>query len=503
MQVYRAANIEEAIETAYRLRDQGKYDWFRGQVQAWPPMSSLHRLYVRDDPGGAELLAERIELFYRWASKTPELRYLTEDTHVNEFCAVLQHYGVPTNYIDFTTDPGVAGYFAADASTPPTTPCESVIYCLKAEDLRGFWDVMKTVPGREGAAVEPIVVDVQNLWRLQAQSGVFIYAAYNWDIDYPLDRILFPYSGYPAYPSREQIYPEHKSALEQQLDQFFFIERGAQGRKAMLGMKEALEAQGQKPAWIEYDDASTHYVVEAFTSAVEMHPSWHPDELLPWHQVPDEQFDESIGASKKLRLRPELGPEEVGRAVAFGVRQALRADGDLRRLSVDWEITDGPASLDTSLLREALRQVWNGMRRLPFEGEDVAAAFANTCRLFMHEERLSSSLDGALQAAGHALSAPIYVEFAADDYSYSRGYASRGALRGAMRPDLPQLLEPEYRDRASDPEQVLLMMYDPRLLFDFAAFRRLFASDVIPTQVAIRRSLTLFNPARLSTFGLP
>jgi hypothetical protein len=42
----------------------------------------------------------------------------------------------------------------------------------------------------------------------------------------------------------------------------------------------------------------------------------------------------------------------------------------------------------------------------------------------------------------------------------------------------------------------------PKLLFDFVAFSHLFAQEVIPTQVATRRSLMLFNPARLITFGL-
>jgi hypothetical protein len=37
-----------------------------------------------------------------------------------------------------------------------------------------------------------------------------------------MDKILFPYRGYPAFPPRSVIYPEKKSSLENLLDHFFF-----------------------------------------------------------------------------------------------------------------------------------------------------------------------------------------------------------------------------------------------------------------------------------------
>ena len=49
---------------------------------------------------------------------------------------------------------------------------------------------------------------------------MFLYVNYNWDVDYPMGRIVFPYQGYPVTPTREGIYPEDRSALEQLLDEY-------------------------------------------------------------------------------------------------------------------------------------------------------------------------------------------------------------------------------------------------------------------------------------------
>jgi hypothetical protein len=64
------------------------------------------------------------------------------------------------------------------------------------------------------------------------------------------------------------------------------------------------------------------------------------------------------------------------------------------------------------------------------------------------------------------------------------------------------LLVPDQQSKVSSCAQIFLLIYNPRLLFVFEEFVRLFASEVIPAQVAIRRPLVLFNPAKLLTFGM-
>ena len=207
--VFEVATVEEAIELAQRLKAKGRYDWFRGQVQDWPPYSSSYRAQYGDDAAKWERVKLRQRLFAMWVAQVPELRYLLEPEHVHDFCAVIQHYGIPTHYIDFTTDPAVAGFFAADTQLPPSGEC-SCIYCLNTESLKQYWDALKDTDMFGDGAIELATIDVRNLWRLQAQRGAFVFANFNWDIFCPLDRIIFPYTRYPAYPTREQVYPRDK-----------------------------------------------------------------------------------------------------------------------------------------------------------------------------------------------------------------------------------------------------------------------------------------------------
>jgi len=47
MHVYRAADLNEAVELATALKNQGRYCWFRGQRQNWALKSSFLRFPPR------------------------------------------------------------------------------------------------------------------------------------------------------------------------------------------------------------------------------------------------------------------------------------------------------------------------------------------------------------------------------------------------------------------------------------------------------------------------
>lgn len=49
-----------------------------------------------------------------------------------------------------------------------------------------------------------------------------------------MDRILFPHTGYPSYPTHDYIYPKEKSALELLLHKYIDIEKKYFGNKAVL-----------------------------------------------------------------------------------------------------------------------------------------------------------------------------------------------------------------------------------------------------------------------------
>src|SRR5271167_4918820 len=122
---YRKRNVEEAVEVATSFRREGRYDWFRGQVRDWAPYSSLLRVYAAKSPELNERVRRRLGLFYRWVEITPKLKELLDDLH--RLNAVAQHYGIPTHFIDFTTEPAVAGFFAADSKEPPKAGTKACI----------------------------------------------------------------------------------------------------------------------------------------------------------------------------------------------------------------------------------------------------------------------------------------------------------------------------------------------------------------------------------------
>lgn len=502
METMRVGSIEAAVDLATRFRDEGRYDWFRGQTRAWPPVSSLYRLYQRQNPDEDARYQARLDLFCEWLADTDELRHLLEEAHAHECYAVLQHYGVPTHYIDFTTEPGIAAFFAADVKSSPPEPGESVIYCLDSADLTEFWETMVDVQARPEATIELVTPNVDHLWRLQAQRGVFVSADYNWEIDYPLDRIVFPASGPPAYPTVEQIYPLHKSPLEQMLDRYFDIEQRAFGRKAVREILDELKRGGARISWIRQPTPEGNFHPAAFEDPASLRTLWTDLETAPWRQPAPVTKWTSGTTLERLRLGPAMSSRDVGQTGAYGVRQALRLNPQLRERTVDWALADAPGELTTDDASAALRLVWNGMRHLPFTDEDLAGAMGTTCMLLMQPGRTSASVDAQLSAVRSVLPSPIRVEFAVDDGSYSVGYVSEESLRQIVRPDFAALLNAGERWRAAEVRQVLMLMYNPRLLFSFPAFACLFAREVIPTQVASGRSPVLCNPAQLTTFGL-
>src|SRR5687767_7304956 len=101
--VFHASGVQEGVELAQRFKKDGTYDWFRGQVRDWPPRSSLARLRAGGEAEAIDFAKRRLNLFFNWVEDNPALRYLTNDENVDQLFAIAQHYGIPTNYIDFTT----------------------------------------------------------------------------------------------------------------------------------------------------------------------------------------------------------------------------------------------------------------------------------------------------------------------------------------------------------------------------------------------------------------
>ena len=499
MDVYQAANVEEAVEMATRFREEGRYNWFRGQVQSWPPYSSLFRVNHGDDTDLQKRAQRRIEMFLGWLSQTPQLQSLL--ANVDSAGIVAQHYGIPTNYIDFSTEPGVAGFFAADSPVAYKDGEPGCIYCVNTDELMDVWETMREF--RPGASMELINSDVSNLWRLESQHGCFLFCDYNWDVDFPMDRILFPQSSYPSWPTREIIYPPQKSPLELLIDQYFDVEQKTFGSEWLREQFQKRQAEGAQFFWHDDDEAYTQGYREGALRGTEIQPaaSWEAAKLKAWTGFATEKMEETLGAPVTLQVKMESSSTELAKSVTYGVRQLLNSRKRARQLLFSWQLRGltltAPLSLET--LSSALESVWNGMRSLPYSDEEIAIAFGVTTQLYVEGITNNNELATAKRVFGDC----FQVEFAAHDGSSSRGYVRVDSIRKAFRADLASVASDELLEKAqSDVRSVLTWIFYPNLLLEFEQLQKIFSHEVIPTQV-LTRKLVLYSPAQLWTFGLP
>ena len=504
METYHVRNVEEAVELAYKFKAESTYDWFRGQSQDWPPFSSLARVQMRRDKAETERTNRRIQLFLQWASRTPALKHIVDQEPKNEAFAIMQHHGIPTHYIDFTTDPGVAGFFAADTLNPPHEQF-SCIYCLNTTWLMDLWNSMKNMKMLQGCELEPIQIDVSNLWRLQAQHGVFLYSSFDWHNFHAMDRILFPYSGYPSYPVRENIYPTHKSHLEQLLDQYFDVEESAFGNEHLREMIREMQNQGHEMLVTDYDTVSDARIEKALTLGrnTPQHPSWSEENLAAWKSVPSENYHDTIVTPVTLCIKPDIHPIEASKTVGFGIRQLLRSKPEVRKTIIDWTFTGLNNERIYTDWSAMFKSVWNGMRLLPYEDEDVATAIAHLALLLTTLQKEGKTPFGTHQLMSECYGDSFQVEFALSNGSGTRGFCAHASVKNAIRDDIAAILTPSSQNIINDMQELVRTVFNPKLLFVFERFKSMFAREIIPAQIATKRKLLIFNPSELETFGLP
>lgn len=500
MRTATVANIEEAIDLAEDFKRQGKYNWFRGQeCTDWLPSSSLERKLR----GGSNIeeLNEEVIRFLHWANRIPELAYLNDPSNEHALYAILQHYGYPTSYIDFTTEPSVAGFFASDTNKNPVRGTVSAIFCLNTKDLVKFYEENLNFFNKhmgENLKVEPVTVDVSNLWRLQAQHGHFLNTNHPWYEIYSVDKIEFPWTGPAAYPQRDQIYPPQKSHLEHLLDEFQCLERR---RKGKLNMDELIK-KSVNIVEIPYLSNSLRYEESNFSVIPTLLNSWGGKTLSNWFIERREQFHIVTGKAFDIKVRYMSGAPAPHLQIKNAFRSALLGNSDLRTYAVNWKIIGLEKQLDYERYLKAIQSAWNGMRNLPYHDDDIAIAMEAITQLFLIGNCNSPLGPIMSDAFSKWVSDAHEVEFGSDEVNtISRAYCSSNFLM--------QCLDSRWKKTCKDQEIVssafkaLDACSKPNYIFDFDKFVKLFAHQIIPAQLASGRPLILFNPARLDFFGNP
>jgi len=484
----RARDVTEAVAIAERLKALGEAHWFRGQIQDWPKVApTIWRL----PPERLEDAKQQVARLADWARITPGMQELSAAP--DALLAVAQHYGVPTPFLDFTTEPRIAGFFATNGYSQDCV--ESVIICLDIEEAGRRWQEVareRTLP-----VPELLTLDVPNLWRLEAQHGAFVWCPYDsLDAPFRLSRILFPATD-SCGVAQADIYPQRESPLEQLLKQFFQAEKNRGGLKPML---EYMESQGVAFNSFEFPD--DEYSAEAFVRPPEPHPSWEPESIRPWLAL-EREYWQNCAVGPEVRL--EFGVEEphlMAMHLAIRLMGICEDDPGLRSRSPKWKVAVPYISDEArESLRSTLQQVWDGMTRLPYTIKQIAWAMGTAAGLFVAKAEEGSANKAAEAFFGEVT--PIEVA-RSDSRSYAGAWVADGAIRKAVRDDFEALLLPLTRENILKyPFNLLMTARNPRLLFDFNRLTELFASQIIPTQVALDdpHHATVFSPARVHIIG--
>jgi hypothetical protein len=496
MPITKVRDVKEAVALCARLKQDGKYDWFRGQRMDWPLQSSFARL----DETQREEALQRMARFERWVKRTPGLEPI--GTSADMTIAVAQHYGLPTNFIDFTTDPVAAGFFAStELSRDPDKGEYSCILCLDTRDLEDFWKIMPQRCRR----TEFIRLSVPNLWRLEAQSGVFLFCPYaNFEDIYDLDRILFPPSRLATGIPQHGYYPKRKSPLEVLLDQFFMNEKLIEGWRATRSTLSRTSVH----YWPSPPNRCNSDII--LGGDLPIHDSWNPENVNAWLTVSTERLEKSVTNERfHIDLKAADSPNEIGDAFRATIVNRLNEYRILRSRLATFTYRFTPP-IPTGVLPEgslqAVARLWDGLRRLPLTDEEIATGLGNCLALKLWWFKLGQPrMEEFESVASACFGDSQWVEFGASDGSYSRAYAEKNALLGCVRPDISAFLAPQFKKQVEGNIVGMLQgCSDPRKLFDFRLLASLFATQIGPVQVLTRGSEAVyFSPALLDSFGLP
>jgi hypothetical protein len=321
-----------------------------------------------------------------------------------------------------------------------------------------------------------------------------------------MDRILFPHLQPTSPPNRDRVYPLDKSALEQLLDQYFAVEQAADSNREMINWTGEQRRRGRSAQFYHVQPFPNGVYAPAFRdpNVLQPHRSWLSLEDQGWTAYPDERFDVAIGETRDLVLDANLqSPGGLAKAIQLELQRVLESDRSVRSKAIDRVIKGSSAYLGPVKLSPMLRRAWNGMRRLPYADSDIAICFGRITLLVaskIDEQLLPSHRRDHLTGL---LGPVLQVAFGAGDGSGSQAWATIQGLTNCLRERVDGLLADEDKWRVSDPRKLFQVIYNPRLLFDFERLIKLFASELIPSQVLDERKLILFNPVSIATFGNP
>lgn len=495
-------SLEEAIKLAEDYKKSGKYNWFRGQIGLWPLISSGNRL---NDIERNEA-EKKLKRFDNWANANG----LFSGYDSSE--AIAQHYGLKTMFIDFTTDPKIAAYFASDGINYKDYQY-SCIYCLNTEDFEdSLKDIKKFFPDLPDYP-RLLDIEVDNLWRLETQKGKFLYQpCINFDWFYSMHRIVFKVKNNDIkFFDKSYIYPESKSVLEERLDSFFLMEQNNENSR---NTKEFVEKSKENGMTIFEFEASEELYVKEFIKHEEMllNYKWSDKDLKPWKNRTIEKYKEIYTTEKILFEIESFKNTEQNKEIVFKqVFKLLTSNKDIRKKAIKFSIVDNEKNIELMQKFEKYSNlIWNGMRKLPYENDEIAKVMSDLVQI----------LDISISEYEKSDKNFLKIGFSDITGSGNIAFVNEKNLYEAMRDDLQEFII----EKTEDVRSIIYHIRSPQLLYKFEVLKKLFVESIIIAQVLYgskidvcydvdcnykqncnhsKKDFVIFSPTEVNVLGLP
>jgi hypothetical protein len=454
------ASVAEAIALCKRLKEAGKYDLFRGQTRDWPKLvPSLLR--VADD---ALIVAEKsLNEFLEWAEVVPQMAVYREQRVAP--MAIAQHYGIPTRFLDLTRRPEIAATFSKASPNSDTIGKTAVIYCFNSHEL-------STVEG-----TEIIEINVDNLWRLEAQDGLFLNVQdddaaatirkHAYRIHFPLTEI--------SPDEQEEIYPVRKSALECVIDQWLYRKQvedlfseitsdgninfvSATRRQTYDGAFRWRNQPDLEPAWCNNDQRWALPPVETVTLLADPRVLT----ITPRQSIELKQLKNEI---EQAIEQPLVESITTGRLITFDIKLPMNAG------HFDWAVST------------LSNRCWDGIRSLPYDQSEILNCMSLLISLLIiRSQKAPSDFDWEDEYWGeHTI-----LETAPVGGHIEAGGVKLADLLECIHEHPPSNLTAYMRMKLKeDPIFAMNFITDAWILFDFEKFKKVFCEQFIPSALDV------------------
>ncbi|MEM6642145.1 MAG: FRG domain-containing protein [Bacteroidota bacterium] len=497
---YEVQDLNDAIALAEKWKKEGRFDWFRGQTKSWPLLTTLIRRIKSDEYEDSEF---QVHHFLDWFHRNESFKGLLDQK--DAFWAVAQHYGLPTNFLDFTTDPKVAGFFAWQGNK--SIGEKGCIFCLSTQDFSEFKEMIAKADSEHAFnEIELLDIPVDNLWRHQAQSGKFMYLPLEGlERMYNVERIFFTHrKGIEAPIAPSLIYPSRKSSLEIALDEFFEERRLL---KSQQNFRKIIDTELFKTQVL---DVPKNFQPQYFKDGkLPRHSSWQKNNTKIWYDVGAVEFNDYYSFQKIMYLDIKI---ELLNSLDQTIISLVSSLQD-KLLLVKWRCRIDSIE-DASFIRRlnmSLNRIWEALRYYPYSTEERAQALAQTVRFAIiiqakgkhlgHEHEVRE----ALRAYDNNL---LLIDLGKDDGAFNKSLISPEPFLNSVRNNIWNFLKDEFRPIPNPHTQMksfLMAVRNPSYLFSFSAFKKAYVNEVIPYQVlaeSFKDSVVFYNPADIDVFGL-